>query len=105
MTRMFLILFLIWGLCVMPGMTAGQQIYKWVDEKGTVHFSDTPTSADLKPQGKQNSKERTLEVVTGVEKTKEPSQEELLIEYSRKRDREQGAIRQAEQERQEKMLK
>ena len=105
MTRMFLILFLIWSLCAMPGMTAGQQIYKWVDEKGTVHFSDTPTSADLKPQGKQNSKERTLEVVTGVEKTKEPSQEELLIEYSRKRDREQGAIRQAEQERQEKMLK
>jgi len=105
MTRMFLILFLVWGLCAMPGVTTGQQIYKWVDEKGTVHFSETPTSDDLKPQGKQNSKERTLEVVTGVEKAKELSKEESLIEYQKKRDREQEALEERGQANQERRLK
>ena len=105
MTKMFLILFLSWGLCAMPGVTTGQQIYKWVDEKGTVHFSETPTSDDLKPQGKQNSKERTLEIVTGVEKTREPSKEEVLIEYLKKRDREQEAREERGQANQEKRLK
>jgi len=105
MTKMFLILFLSWGLCAMPGVTTGQQIYKWVDEKGTVHFSETPTNEDLKPQGKQNSKERTLEVVTGVEKAKELSKEESLIEYQKKRDREQGALEERGQANQERRLK
>jgi len=105
MTKMFLILFLSWGLCVMPGVTTGQQIYKWVDEKGTVHFSETPTSDNLKPQGKQNSKERTLEVVTGVEKTREPSKEEVLIEYLKKRDREQDALKERKQADQDKRVK
>lgn len=34
----------VWGvglmLCV--GAASGQQLYKWVDEKGVVHYSDTP---------------------------------------------------------------
>lgn len=105
MSKMLLVLILVCGLCVMAGETMGQQIYKWVDEKGTVHFSETPTTEDLKPQGKQNSKERTLEVVTGVEKAKEPSKEEVLIEYLRKRDREPEALEERGQANQEKRLK
>jgi len=105
MTRMFLILFLVLSLCPTVKTGFAQQIYKWVDEKGTVHFSETPTSDALKPQGKQNSKERTLEVVTGVEKTREPSKEEVLIEYLKKRDREQEARGETKRAEQERMLK
>lgn len=103
MSKMFLAFFFVFYLSTMAVNSYGQ-IYKWVDEKGTVHFSDSPTAEVVKPQGQQTSKERTLEVVTGVE-TKEPSKEELLIEYLKRRDREQESIRQSEQERQERMFK
>jgi len=32
------------------GYTWGQGIYKWVDEKGTIHFSDGPVSVPQKSQ-------------------------------------------------------
>ncbi len=105
MSKWFLVLILACTLCAVTGKTAGQQIYKWVDEKGTVHFSETPPSDSLKPQGKQNPKERTLEVVTGVEKTREPSKEEVLTDYLKKRDRELDAREDARRSEQERMLK
>lgn len=103
--KTLLVLILSGALCITAEYAFGQQIYKWVDEKGTVHFSETPTSDTLKPPGKQNSKERTLEVVTGVEKTKQPSKEEALTEYLRKRDRDQEAQEGRIQEEQAKTLK
>jgi hypothetical protein len=105
MSKMFLILIFAFALCAMVEGAAGQQIYKWVDEKGTVHFSETPTSDVLKPQGNQNSKERSLEVVKGLEKTKEPSKEEALIEYRKQRDREQDAREEANRANQQRKLK
>ena len=103
MSKTFLVLILACTLCAMAGEAAGQ-IYKWVDEKGTVHFSETPTSEDLKPQGKQNSKEHALEIVTGVE-TRGPSKEEVLIEYRKQRDREQDAREETKRAEQERRLK
>ena len=61
----FLITFL--GFWEMNGNTFGQEVYKWVDEKGTVHFSDNPTSGVSNPQGKQTSKENSNEIVKGIE--------------------------------------
>lgn len=40
----------------------GQQIYKWVDEKGVVHFSDSPTNSTVKKE-KEASKENGLDVL------------------------------------------
>jgi hypothetical protein len=34
------ILFILVGLICIPVMAFGQEIYRWVDEKGTVHFAD-----------------------------------------------------------------
>jgi hypothetical protein len=39
-----LIVFLTLGLLGFNKNIFGQGIYKWVDEKGTVHFSDNPSS-------------------------------------------------------------
>jgi hypothetical protein len=33
-------LFILVGLIFYSGMTLGQEVYRWVDEKGTVHFAD-----------------------------------------------------------------
>ncbi|MBM4339017.1 MAG: DUF4124 domain-containing protein [Deltaproteobacteria bacterium] len=41
---------------------SAQQIYKWVDEKGVVHFSDSPTTSSVKKE-KDPPKENGLEVL------------------------------------------
>ena len=63
MSKIFLVLFLVLllGPSTMAGNSYGQEIYKWVDEKGTVHFSDNPTSGFFDPQRKQSSKEGLTE--------------------------------------------
>jgi hypothetical protein len=43
-----------------------QSIYKWVDEKGTVHFSDSPTNSSVNKE-KETSKENGLEVLKKLE--------------------------------------
>ncbi|MBM4307203.1 MAG: DUF4124 domain-containing protein [Deltaproteobacteria bacterium] len=43
-----------------------QSIYKWVDEKGTVHFSDSPTTSSVNKE-KETSKENGLEVLKKLE--------------------------------------
>lgn len=35
------------------------QLYKWVDEKGTIHFSDEPPPASIKTQPKDPAKTQT----------------------------------------------
>jgi len=45
---------------------SAQSIYKWVDEKGTVHFSDSPTTATVNKE-KETSKENGLEVLKKLE--------------------------------------
>ena len=44
MRKIVLITFLVFGLLAFTENIFGQEFYKWVDEKGTVHFSDNPTS-------------------------------------------------------------
>jgi predicted nucleic acid-binding Zn-ribbon protein len=38
MKKLTLLIFMIW--IIFPPMVLGQEIYQWVDEKGTVHFTD-----------------------------------------------------------------
>jgi hypothetical protein len=41
---------------LMSGSLCNAQIYKWVDEKGTVHFSESPASGVVKSQDKSQGK-------------------------------------------------
>ena len=56
--RVFLCLLI---LFMAGGSICSAQIYKWVDEKGTVHFSDSPTAGNPpgKDQDKGKSQDRT----------------------------------------------
>ena len=51
---------LIAALAFMPFASAAQQMYKWVDEKGTTHFSEYPppegkgSKVEVKPQATDN---------------------------------------------------
>ncbi len=45
MNRPILIPFIVFGLIIIAGDISGQDIYKSVDEKGTVNFSDNPNSS------------------------------------------------------------
>jgi len=44
MRKIVLILLLVFGLLAFTEKIFGQGLYKWVDDKGTVHFSENPPS-------------------------------------------------------------
>jgi hypothetical protein len=62
MKKVVLIAFLTFGLLGLTENIFGQGLYKWVDEKGTIHFSDNPPSA-VSNQDKEPSKENGIEVL------------------------------------------
>ena len=45
------------------------QVYKWVDDKGTVHFSDGPPPGNLKSQDKNQEKSQVKDQNKNPEKT------------------------------------
>ena len=57
--KVFLILLVLF-LFAVGTTTWGNEIYKWVDEKGTVHLSDTPPPATLKNQDKSQAKSQDI---------------------------------------------
>jgi hypothetical protein len=61
-----LALFLISLSLISAENISGQSIYKWVDEKGTVHFSDSPTSSSVNKE-KEVPKENGIEVLKRLE--------------------------------------
>jgi hypothetical protein len=48
MHKPILIPLIVFGFIVFAGDTFGQQVYKSVDEKGTINFSDNPNSSVIK---------------------------------------------------------
>jgi hypothetical protein len=62
MKKIVLTTFLVFGLFTSAENIFGQELYKWVDEKGTVHFSDNPTSTVFN-QEKERPIENGLEVL------------------------------------------
>ena len=66
MRKIILIAFLILGLLAFTENIFGQEFYKWVDEKGTIHFSDNPTSSIFNRE-KDPPKENGIEVVKRLE--------------------------------------
>ncbi len=71
MKKIVLTTFLVFGLFTSAEKIFGQEIYKWVDEKGTIHFSDSPTSAVLNRE-KEPPKENGIEVLKRLERDNRP---------------------------------
>jgi len=63
----------------------GQELYKWVDEKGTVHFSDNPVYAKSQQQKEKHSNENGIEVLKRSEPSTAPTRDSkgrIIINYS-----------------------
>ena len=67
MAKMVFVLSLVLSLLAFGGRSFGQVFYKWVDEKGIVHFSDTPPSANLAEEEKITTKEKAMKTIKGLE--------------------------------------
>jgi hypothetical protein len=85
MRKIILITFLIFGFLAFTEKIFGQEFYKWVDEKGTVHLSDTPPSPTLN-QGKEPPKENGIEVlkrkgIGNQSQTTGPEGKRIIINY------------------------
>src|SRR4030042_5844244 len=86
MQKIILIAFLVFGFFAFTGDIFAQQIYKWVDEKGTVHFSDNSSSPTLN-QKKEPPKENGIEVLKRSEtgnrsKATTSGGKKTIIDYS-----------------------
>lgn len=68
--------FLVFGLFVLTENIFGQGLYKWVDEKGTTHFSDNPPSS-------VGNQEKGLLKESGIE----------VLKKSETKDRPQGMVK------------
>ena len=82
----FLMAFLVFVLSAFTQDIFGQELYKWVDEKGTVHFSDNPVYARSQQQKEKHSKENGIEVLKKSEPDNRPmrdSEGRIIINYSR----------------------
>ena len=66
MERYFLIFLFIMLLSWIPSLSPGGEVYKWVDEKGTVHLTDDPQNIPKK-YGHQ------VEIITVPDKYAEPT--------------------------------
>jgi hypothetical protein len=53
MLKVLAVVTIIFGLLSFVGNSSADEFYKWVDTKGTIHFSDNPTSGFLHSQYKQ----------------------------------------------------
>jgi hypothetical protein len=72
MQKIVVILLLIFSLLTFTEKIFGQEYYKWVDEKGTVHFSDTPPLS-IRNQEKELPKENGIEVLKKLEPGNQPT--------------------------------
>jgi len=85
MREVAFIIFLVFGLSAFSEDIFGQEFYKWVDEKGTVHFSDNPVYARAQQQKEKHSKENGIEVLKKSEPSNRPmrdSQGRIVINYT-----------------------
>lgn len=85
MRKIVLTILLVFVLSTFAGNLFGQELYKWVDEKGTVHFSDNPVYARSQQQKEKHSKEDGLEVLKKSEPSNRPmrdSQGRIVINYT-----------------------
>jgi hypothetical protein len=86
MRKIVLILFLVFSLLAFTENISGQGFYKWVDEKGTVHFSDDPPST-VSNREQELPKENGIEVLKRREMDNRSQEtasggKRIIIDYS-----------------------
>jgi hypothetical protein len=69
MKKLTLLIFMIW--IISPPMVLGQEIYQWVDEKGTVHFADDPGQIPERYQDQVIKKKAPVEPASPSKKVPE----------------------------------
>jgi len=82
---LFLVVSVVFVLSAFTEDIYGQEFYKWVDEKGTVHFSDNPTYARRQQEKEKHSKEDGIEVLKRSEPSNQPKRDprgRMVIDYS-----------------------
>ena len=67
MRKMALAVFVAFTLSALSGNALGESIYKWVDEKGTLNFSDSPQPDIRNHPDKKAIKENTNATVKKLE--------------------------------------
>ena len=67
MPKILLILFIVMGLLGIVEKGFGQTLYKWVDEKGTVHFSEDPPPQTTVKEEKKPPTEDTAKILKKLE--------------------------------------
>ena len=85
MRKIVLMIFLVFALSAFTEDIFGQEFYKWVDEKGTVHFSDNPVYARSQQQKEKHSNENGIEVLKRSEPSTRPARDSegrIIINYS-----------------------
>lgn len=86
MRKIVLIVFLVSSLFAFTEEGFGQGLYKWVDEKGTIHLSDNPPST-ISNQEKELPKDNGVEVLKRKEMGNQPQAtgpggKRIVIDYS-----------------------
>jgi hypothetical protein len=77
MVKMIFIIFLVLGFLAAEEDGVGQTLYKWTDEKGAVHFSETPPSQiPSKKDEKQATKESSAKIPSSSKKEEEKTTKE-----------------------------
>ncbi|RPI99516.1 MAG: DUF4124 domain-containing protein [Deltaproteobacteria bacterium] len=82
-----LLLSLFFFLLIAGGEVCDAQIYKWVDDKGTVHFSDGPPSGVPKSQEKNQVKDQERKQVQNPENKQTKKQDKTGEQRRVKEDR------------------
>jgi chromosome segregation ATPase len=57
-------LFILVGMIILPFVAGGQEVYQWVDEKGTVHYTDDPALIPERYQDQVQKRTIPKELVT-----------------------------------------
>jgi hypothetical protein len=77
-SKTFLV-FLILFLFAIGKNSWGDEFYKWVDEKGTVHFSDNPTSVNVRKQDESQGKNQDRNKDKGQDKNQVKKQDKNQV--------------------------
>jgi hypothetical protein len=67
MWKVALAMLVVFGLSLLSGTAMGDSVYKWVDEKGTLNFSDSPQPDVRNHPDKKAIKENTNATVKKLE--------------------------------------
>jgi hypothetical protein len=78
MRKMALAVFIACTLLAFSGSVFGESIHKWVDEKGTLNFSDSPQPDVRNHPDKKAIKENTNETVKKLEVGKRAIPQDIL---------------------------